>query len=639
MASLSKTSLLSPLVVVVVLLLLACTTHAQSLSPTFYSTTCPRLRHIVRSTMKAAIRKNPMMGAGVLRLFFHDCFVNGCDASVLLDDTPSMAGEKNAPPNANSLRGFEVIDAIKSRVESSCPATVSCADILALAARDSVALLRGPKWKVLLGRRDARMASQAAAVADLPPPYADLDALTSAFSAKGLNVRDMVALSGAHTIGQSRCSVYRDRVYSWSNIHHMFAAVRQATCPIIGNDRHMTALDLQTPTTFDNKYFKNLVGGRGLLHTDQVLYGGGGVMTDNLVLYYSTNNTAFGKDFAAAMVKMGNISPLTGTLGEIRLNCRKSLLFCLVVVLLLACTTHVRSLSPTFYSTTCPKLRHIVRSTMKAAVQKNPMMGAGILRLFFHDCFVNGCDASVLLDDTPSMAGEKNAPPNANSLRGFEVIDAIKARVESSCPATVSCADILALAARDSVALLHGPKWKVLLGRRDARMASRAAAVADLPPPYAGLGALTSAFAAKGLNVRDMVALSGAHTIGQSRCSVYRDRVYSWRNIHPVFAAVRQATCPIIGNDRHMTALDLQTPTTFDNKYFKNLIGGGGLLHTDQVLYGGGGVMADNLVLYYSANNTAFGKDFAAAMVKMGNISPLTGTLGEIRLNCRKVNS
>ncbi|KAJ8470982.1 hypothetical protein OPV22_025325 [Ensete ventricosum] len=86
------------------------------------------------------------MGASILRLFFHDCFVNGCDGSILLDDTSSFTGEKRAGPNANSVRGFEVIDTIKSNVEAACKATVSCADILALAARDGVVLLGGPTW-------------------------------------------------------------------------------------------------------------------------------------------------------------------------------------------------------------------------------------------------------------------------------------------------------------------------------------------------------------------------------------------------------------------------------------------------------------------------------------------------------------
>lgn len=60
---------------------------------------------------------------------------------MLLDDTATFTGEKNAGPNRNSARGFEVIDAIKTRLEAACNATVSCADILAVAARDGVALV------------------------------------------------------------------------------------------------------------------------------------------------------------------------------------------------------------------------------------------------------------------------------------------------------------------------------------------------------------------------------------------------------------------------------------------------------------------------------------------------------------------
>lgn len=64
--------------------------------------------------------------------------MQGCDGSVLLDDTSSFTGEKTAAPNINSLRGFDIIDTIKSQLESNCSGVVSCADILAVAARDSV---------------------------------------------------------------------------------------------------------------------------------------------------------------------------------------------------------------------------------------------------------------------------------------------------------------------------------------------------------------------------------------------------------------------------------------------------------------------------------------------------------------------
>lgn len=65
---------------------------------------------------------------------------------------------------------------------------------------------------------------------------------------------------------------------------------------------------------------------------------------------------------------------------------------------------------------------------------------------------MQGCDGGILLDDTGSFVGEKTAGPNANSVRGFDVIDRIKAQVDKACGSpVVSCADIVAIAARDSV--------------------------------------------------------------------------------------------------------------------------------------------------------------------------------------------
>ncbi|KAF3638434.1 Peroxidase 67 [Capsicum annuum] len=138
------------------------------------------------------------MGASLLRLYFHDCFVNGCDALILLDQTSTIYSEKTARATNNYVRGFEVINKIKSQV---------------------------------------------------------------------------------------------DKVYG---------------CPVV---------------SFAIGTLLYLFIGSGLLHSDQALFSGG--KTDDLVKTYSTNLGIFSKDFAESMIKIGNINPLTGNEGQIRVNYRK----------------------------------------------------------------------------------------------------------------------------------------------------------------------------------------------------------------------------------------------------------------------------------------------------------------------------
>ncbi|KAL2333051.1 hypothetical protein Fmac_014264 [Flemingia macrophylla] len=318
-----RSSSLAIVVALVVLLLLPGSSSAN-LSKNFYSEKCPNVFKAVESVVKSAVAKEPRIGASILRLFFHDCFVDGCDGSLLLDDTPSFQGEKTAAANNNSVRGFEVIDDIKSKVEKLCPGVVSCADILAIASRDSVVLLGGPFWRVELGRRDSRTANFTAAnTGVIPPPTSNLSNLITTFRAQGLSARDMVALSGAHTIGKARCTTFRGRIYNESNIDRTFALARQRKCPRTSGtgDNNLANLDFRTPKHFDNNYYNNLLIRRGLLHSDQVLFNGGS--TDSLVRTYSQNNKAFDSDFVSAMIKMGNNKPLTGSQGEIRRNCRR----------------------------------------------------------------------------------------------------------------------------------------------------------------------------------------------------------------------------------------------------------------------------------------------------------------------------
>ncbi|XP_076930508.1 lignin-forming anionic peroxidase-like [Bidens hawaiensis] len=313
-------SIITPIFFLLVLFAAYNTPCEAQLSSTFYDGSCPNALRTVRTTIRTAISRERRMAASILRLHFHDCFVQGCDASIMLDDTPTIISEKNALPNKGSVRGYEVIEAAKSEVEKLCPGVVSCADVLTLAARDASEMVGGPSWSVKLGRRDSTTASLVLAESDLPSFKAPLDSLIKTFGDNGLSARDMVALSGAHTIGQAQCFLFRDRIYNnGSDIDAGFASTRRRGCPINNGNENLAPLDLVTPNSFDYNYFKNLIQKKGLLESDQVLFSGGS--TDDIVREYSNNPSKFKSDFAAAMVKMSEIRPLTGQEGVIRRIC------------------------------------------------------------------------------------------------------------------------------------------------------------------------------------------------------------------------------------------------------------------------------------------------------------------------------
>ncbi|XP_027932330.1 peroxidase A2-like [Vigna unguiculata] len=302
-------------------------TNAQ-LSPTFYNETCPTLNDIVFNVVSNASLTDPRIGASLLRLHFHDCFVQGCDGSVLLNNTDTIQSEQDAIPNLNSLRGLDVVNNIKTAVEDSCPETVSCADILAIAAEVGSVLGGGPSWDVLLGRRDSLNASQALANTSLPAPFFTIDQLNASFAAQGLNLTDLVTLSGAHTFGRARCSTFINRLYSFNNtgnpdptLNTTYLATLQAICPQNATVDNITNLDLTTPDQFDNNYYSNLQQLNGLLQSDQELFSTTGADTVPLVNSFSADQSAFFANFVVSMIKMGNIGVLTGTDGEIRTQC------------------------------------------------------------------------------------------------------------------------------------------------------------------------------------------------------------------------------------------------------------------------------------------------------------------------------
>lgn len=293
---------------------------AGDLSVYFHADSCPQLETIVRSSVDAALQQNVRLTAGLLRLLFHDCFPQGCDASILLDN-----GERGLPPNVGlQQEAVQLVEDIRGKVHAACGPTVSCADITVLATRDAVSLSGGPSFTVPLGRLDSAAPASSNDVFTLPPPTATVDELLTAFGSKNLSdPADLVALSGAHTIGAARCATFRARVYNDTNISAGFAAKRRQICQAQAgaSDGNLAPLDAMSSVRFDNGYFRNLVAQFGLLHSDQELFGGGAV--DSITAQYARNGAAFSRDFVTAVLKMGSIGPLTGSSGEIRANCRK----------------------------------------------------------------------------------------------------------------------------------------------------------------------------------------------------------------------------------------------------------------------------------------------------------------------------
>lgn len=328
------------LLVVVVAAALSCAAAASPpaggkmpLTPDFYKQTCPRAERIIAEVIQSKQMENPTTAAGVLRVFFHDCFVGGCDASVLIASNQFAKSEHDAEINL-SLPGdaFDAVVRAKLALEMECPGVVSCADILSLASGVLVTLTGGPRYPVPLGRRDSLSSSPAAADAELPHSNFTVDRLIQMFGAKGFSVQELVALSGAHTLGFSHCKEFADRIFNYRDkkdgkpepfdptMNPSFARGLQGACKDYLKDPTIAAFnDIMTPGKFDNMYFINLERGLGLLDTDEELWTD--PRTKPFVQLYASNSTKFFDDFGRAMEKLSLLGVKTGAEGEIRRRC------------------------------------------------------------------------------------------------------------------------------------------------------------------------------------------------------------------------------------------------------------------------------------------------------------------------------
>ncbi|XP_017257599.2 peroxidase 44 [Daucus carota subsp. sativus] len=286
----------------------------------FYDATCPKAESIVRQVVENRFRTDPSITPALLRMHFHDCFVRGCDASILIDSTQANSAEKEAVPN-QTVRGYELIDEAKKNLEVACPSTVSCADIITMATRDSVALAGGPNYTVPTGRRDGLVSNEGDV--NLPSPRFTVPQALRSFSDKGLTLNDMVTLLGAHTVGFAHCSFFRSRLSSSGRPDPTMDPALDATLsklcgPADSNPRAF--LDQNTSLVFDNQYYHQVMLNRGVLHIDQQL--SLDKSSAPMVSNFAKNGAVFQQSFANAMVKMGSIQVVVGTDGEIRKNCR-----------------------------------------------------------------------------------------------------------------------------------------------------------------------------------------------------------------------------------------------------------------------------------------------------------------------------
>ncbi|KAK1681995.1 hypothetical protein QYE76_042843 [Lolium multiflorum] len=299
----------------------------------------------------------------------------------------------------------------------------------------------------------------------------------------------------------------------------------------------------------------------------------------------------------------------------------------------------------------CPQAEDIVKRAVKEATAGEK---AGLIRLHFHDCFVEGCDGSVLLEKVANMPDpEKLGLPNL-SLRGFNIIDQAKATLEKECPETVSCADILAFAARDaSKSLSYGAiDYQVPAGRFDGNVSLASETFGkNLPPPFGSIEQITGMFAAKGLNQTDMVVLSGAHSIGRSACGSFANSFSnrllpdnSSTAMNRTLADQLSKTCT---TDSVNVPQDYQTPYTLDHQYYKNVLSHNVLFNSDAVLESSQTkVLVDSYARdppsflgIFPIGRNAWYDAFGQAMVKMGKWDvKINLDQGEIRKVCGYVN-
>ncbi|GFP83759.1 peroxidase 21 [Phtheirospermum japonicum] len=324
---------------------------------------------------------------------------------------------------------------------------------------------------------------------------------------------------------------------------------------------------------------------------------------------------------------------------NLNFNFGPTLIF-LLLPLLLQFHSGKSDLQLNYYKESCPKAEEIIKEQVELLYYKHGNTAVSWLRTLFHDCIVEGCDASLLLETANGVKSEKESSRNFG-MRNFKYITTIKDALERECPLTVSCADIVALSAREGALLLGGPHIEMKTGRKDSKESYPSLVDKVIPNHNATVSSVLSTFEEIGINIEGVVALFGAHSVGRVHCVNLVQRLYPTvdRTLDRTYAKYLIGRCPSpYPNPKAVEYArnDRVTPMVLDNMYYKNILDHKGLLLVDQELVSDPRTYP--FVQKMAEDNGYFHNQFSRAMSILSENNPLTGDKGEIRKNCRFVN-
>ncbi|XP_057779083.1 peroxidase 21 [Salvia miltiorrhiza] len=293
-----------------------------------------------------------------------------------------------------------------------------------------------------------------------------------------------------------------------------------------------------------------------------------------------------------------------------------------------------------YYKESCPRAEEIIKEQVTALYHKHGNTAVSWIRNLFHDCVVKSCDASLLLEAANGVESEK-ATSRSFGMRNFKYIQTIKAAVEKECPTTVSCADIVALSARDGAVMLGGPYIEMKTGRKDSKISYAAQVENSIPNHNDSISTVLSTFQSMGIDPQGTVALLGAHSVGRVHCINLVQRLYPTVDptLDPVYAEYLKARCPSPHPDPNAVLYsrnDRETPMVLDNMYYKNILSHKGLLGVDQQLVSDPNTYP--FVEKMAADNGYFHDQFGKALLILSENNPVSEDEGEVRKDCRFVN-